>query len=119
MGPAEVAAILFGVFALLIILRVPVAFALGVACIPVFFIDERLTPFLLLNEMLKSYNSFVLLAVPFFMLSANLMNSAGVTERLMDLARTMVGQFPGGLGHINVLVSMIFAGISGSSTAEA
>jgi tripartite ATP-independent transporter DctM subunit len=69
--------------------------------------------------MLKSYNSFVLLAVPFFMLSANLMNSAGVTERLMDLSRTMVGQFPGGLDHVNVLVSMIFAGISGSSTAEA
>jgi tripartite ATP-independent transporter DctM subunit len=118
-SPLEVGLILFGTFALLIVLRVPVAFALGVACIPVFFIDERLTPFLLLNEMLKSYNSFVLLAVPFFMLSANLMNSAGVTERLMDLARTMVGQFPGGLGHVNVLVSMIFAGISGSSTAEA
>jgi tripartite ATP-independent transporter DctM subunit len=53
------------------------------------------------------------------MLAANLMNSAGVTERLMNLARTMVGHFPGGLGHINVFVSMLFAGISGSSTAEA
>src|SRR5881296_1111701 len=119
MGPAEVALILFGVFCLFLILRVTVAFALGVACVPVFFIDDRLTPFLLLNEMLKSYNSFILLAVPFFMLSANLMNSAGVTQRLMDLARTVVGQFPGGLGLVNVLVSMIFAGISGSSTAEA
>jgi len=119
MSALEVGAILFGIFGVLIVLRIPVAFALGIACIPVFFMDERLTPFLLLNEMLKSYNSFVLLAVPFFMLSANLMNSAGVTERLMDLARTMVGQFPGGLGHVNVLVSMIFAGISGSSTAEA
>src|SRR5713101_8831849 len=119
MGPAEVASILFGLFAVLIVLRVPVAFALGLACVPVFFIDDRLTPFLLLNEMLKSYNSFILLAIPFFMLSANLMNSAGVTERLMELARTMVGWFPGGLGHINVVVSMIFAGISGSSTAEA
>ena len=69
--------------------------------------------------MMKSYNSFILLAIPFFILSANLMNSAGVTQRLMDLARTMVGQFPGGLGHVNVVVSMIFAGISGSSTAEA
>ena len=97
----------------------PVAFALGLACVPVFFIDDRLTPFLLLNEMLKSYNSFILLAIPFFILSANLMNSAGVTERLMTLARTMVGHLPGGLGHVNVVVSMIFAGISGSSTAEA
>src|SRR5215470_4042914 len=109
MPPVEVAAILFGIFAVLIILRVPVAFALGLACVPVFFIDERLTPFLLLNEMMKAYNSFVLLAVPFFMLAANLMNSAGVTERLMALARTMVGWFPGGLGHVNVVVSMIFA----------
>ena len=90
MGPAEVAAILFGVFALLIILRVPVAFALGLACVPVFFIDDRLTPFLLLNEMLKSYNSFLLLAIPFFMLAANLMNSAGITEKLIALSRALV-----------------------------
>ena len=119
MSALEVGLILFGLLAVLIILRVPVAFALGLACVPVFFIDGRLTPFLLLNEMLKSYNSFILLAVPFFILSANLMNSAGVTERLMALARTMVGHLPGGLGHVNVVVSMIFAGISGSSTAEA
>jgi tripartite ATP-independent transporter DctM subunit len=119
MGPLEVAVILFGVFGALLILRVPVAFALGLACIPVFFIDERLTPFLLLNEMLKSYNSFILLAVPFFLLAANLMNSAGITDKLVALARTMVGHLPGGLGHVNVVVSMLFAGISGSSTADA
>jgi tripartite ATP-independent transporter DctM subunit len=119
MGALEVALILFGVFGVLLVLRVPVAFALGLACIPVFFIDERLTPFLLLNEMLKSYNSFILLAVPFFLLAANLMNSAGITDKLVALARTMVGHLPGGLGHVNVVVSMLFAGISGSSTADA
>ncbi|MEP7206791.1 MAG: TRAP transporter large permease [Casimicrobiaceae bacterium] len=119
MGPLEVALILFGVFAVLIILRVPVAFALGLACVPVFFIDDRLTPFLLLNEMLKAYNSFLLLAIPFFMLAANLMNSAGITEKLINLSRALVGHLPGGLGHVSVLVSMLFAGISGSSTAEA
>lgn len=119
MSAGEVGLIMFGLFGVLVFLRIPVAFALGLACVPVFFIDERLTPFLLLNEMLKAYNSFLLLAVPFFMLAANLMNSAGVTERLMNLARTMVGHLPGGLGHVNVVVSMLFAGISGSSTAEA
>ena len=67
MGPGEVAAILFGVFAVLVVLRVPVAFALGLAVVPVFFIDDRLTPVLLLREMFKSYNAFVLLAVPFFL----------------------------------------------------
>ncbi len=119
MGPLEVALILFGVFAAFLVLRVPVAFALGLACIPVFFIDDRLTPFLLLNEMLKAYNSFLLLAIPFFMLAANLMNSAGITEKLVSLSRALVGHLPGGLGHVSVLVSMLFAGISGSSTAEA
>src|SRR5690606_28175775 len=74
---------------------------------------------LLLREMFKSYNAFVLLAVPFFLLAANLMNAAGITDRLINLARALVGHLPGGLGHINVVVSMLFAGISGSSTADA
>jgi len=117
--PGEVAAILFTTFGILIFLRIPVSFALGLACIPVFFIDDRLTPILLLNEMFKSYNAFVLLAIPFFLLAANLMNTAGITERLVTLSRAMVGHLPGGLGHINVVVSMLFAGISGSSTADA
>ena len=119
MSPGDVALILFGTFAVLVVLRVPVAFALGLACIPVFFIDDRLTPFVLLAEMFKSYNAFVLLAVPFFLLAANLMNAAGITDRLVRLSQAMVGHLPGGLGHINVTVSMLFAGISGSSTADA
>lgn len=119
MSPADVALILFGTFLLLILLRVPVAFALALACVPVFFFEPRLTPTLLLQEMFRSFNSFVLLAVPFFLLAANLMNAAGITDRLIDLARAMVGHLPGGLGHINVVVSMFFAGISGSSTADA
>ena len=56
MSAMEVAAILFPLFIILVILRVPVAIALGLACIPVFLIEERLTPFLLMNEMYKSYN---------------------------------------------------------------
>jgi tripartite ATP-independent transporter DctM subunit len=119
MSPGEVAAILFGLFGILVILRVPVAFALGLAVVPVFFIDDRLTPILLLREMFKSYNAFVLLAVPFFLLAANLMNGAGITDRLINFAKALVGHLPGGLGHINVTVSMLFAGISGSSTADA
>ena len=64
-------------------------------------------------------NSFLLLSVPFFLLAANLMNATGVTSRLIDLSTATVGHFPGGLGHINVFVSMLFAGVSGSSTADA
>lgn len=119
MTAGTVTAILFSIFGVLVVVRVPVAFALGLACIPVFFLDDRLTPILLVNEMWKSYDAFVLLAVPFFLLAANLMNSAGITERLVNLARATVGHLPGGLAHINVVVSMLFAGISGSSTADA
>jgi tripartite ATP-independent transporter DctM subunit len=119
MSPGEVSAIMFGAFAVLIVLRVPVSFALGLACLPVLFIDERLNPSVLISEMWKSYNSFILLSVPFFVLSANLMNGARITDRLVNLARASVGHLPGGLGQINVVVSMLFAGVSGSSTAEA
>lgn len=119
MSPGEVATILFGTFAFLVLIRIPVAFALGLSCVPIFFLSPRLTPSLLFDQMFTSYNSFILLAVPFFLLAANLMNSAGVTQRLVDLAKALVGHLPGGLGHINVVVSMLFAGISGSSTADA
>ncbi len=119
MSPVEVAAILLGSFAVFIVLRIPVSFALGLACVPILVMDDRLTPMMLINEMWKSYNAFILLAVPFFLLAANLMNSAGITDRLVNLARALVGHLPGGLGHVNVLVSMLFAGISGSSTADA
>ena len=73
----------------------------------------------LFNETFKAYNSFILLAVPFFLLTANLMNVGGITDRLVRLSRTMVGNFPGALAQINVVLSVFFAGISGSSTADA
>lgn len=111
--------ILIGGFAILVAARVPVAFALGIATIPVVALDLRLTPFLIMDRMLSSYTSFILLAVPFFLLAANLMNSGKVTDRLIALAGVMTGWLPGGLGHVNVAVSMLFAGISGSSTADA
>ena len=119
MSPGEAAVIMFGTFGVLIVLQIPVSFALGLACVPMMLLDDRLTPILLIGEMWKSYNSFILLAVPFFLLAANLMNVAGITERLVRLAQTSVGHLPGGLGHVNVMVSMLFAGISGSSTADA
>jgi tripartite ATP-independent transporter DctM subunit len=117
--PAMAALVLFGVFFTLMILRVPVAFALGLACLPVMFIEPRLSPMILFNETFKSYNSFILLAVPFFLLTANLMNVGGITDRLVRLSRDLVGHLPGGLAQVNVVLSIFFAGISGSSTADA
>src|SRR5262247_4603892 len=113
------ALILFGVFFGLIAFRVPVAFALGLACLPMLVVEEHLSPMTLVQETFNAYNSFILLAVPFFLLTANLMNVGGITDRLVHLSRTMVGNWPGSLAQINVLLSAFFAGISGSSTADA
>src|SRR5947207_11825154 len=117
--PVVAAWLLFGTFFVLLVLRVPVAFALGLACLPVLFLEPRLSPMVVFNTTFKAYNSFILLAVPFFLLTANLMNVGGITDRLVRLSRAMVGNFPGALAQINVLLSVFFAGISGSSTADA
>ena len=115
----EAASILFGVFFLLMILRVPVAFALGLACLPLFYFEPRLSVMALAQETFNAYNSFILLAVPFFLLTANLMGVGGITNRLVLLSRSLVGWMPGSLAQINVVLSVFFAGISGSSTADA
>jgi len=119
LSPALAALVLFGVFFALMALRVPIAFALGLASLPVMLFEPRLSPMILFNETFKSYNSFILLAVPFFLLTANLMNVGGITDRLVRLSRDLVGHLPGGLAQVNVVLSIFFAGISGSSTADA
>src|SRR6186713_2370660 len=119
LSPAIAALILFFVFFALMAVRVPVAFALGLACLPILLVEPRLSAMTLMSETFNAYNSFILLAVPFFLLTANLMNVGGITDRLLKLSRTMVGHFPGGLAQINVVLSLFFAGISGSSTADA
>jgi tripartite ATP-independent transporter DctM subunit len=119
LSPVAATWILFGVFFTLMALRVPVAFALGLACLPILLIEPRLDSMQLVQETFNAYNSFILLAVPFFLLAANLMNVGGITDRLMHFSRTIVGHFPGGLAQVNVVLSIFFAGISGSSTADA
>src|SRR3989442_6423752 len=94
MTSAEVGWLMFSIFAVLIVVRVPVAFALGIACVPVFFLDDRLSPVLLITEMHKSYNSFVLLAVPIFILASTLMNSSGIMHRVVPLCRCVVARIP-------------------------
>src|SRR5262245_30274733 len=119
LSPGQAAWMLFGLFFALMLMRVPVAFALGLACLPIMAIEPRLSTMGLVQETFNAYNSFILLAVPFFLLTANLMNVGGITDRLVRLSRAMVGQWPGGLAQINVVLSIFFAGISGSSTADA
>jgi tripartite ATP-independent transporter DctM subunit len=118
LSPAEAALCLFGVFFALMLIRVPVAFALGLACVPMYIIEDRLDTQGLVQETFNAFNSFILLAVPFFLLTANLMNVGGITDRLVRLSRALVGHLPGGLAQINVLLSVFFAGVSGSATAD-
>ena len=119
LSPTMATLVLFGGFFAMLAMRVPIAFALGLACLPILVAEPRLSPMTLFNETFKAYNSFILLAVPLFLLTANLMNVGGITDRLVRLSRTMVGHFPGSLAQMNVVLSLFFAGISGSSTADA
>src|SRR6201991_2935448 len=119
LSAGQAALVLFGLFIGLLIIRVPVAFALGLACLPILLIEPRLSVMVLAQETFNAYNSFILLAVPFFLLTANLMSIGGITDRLVALSRAMVGSWPGSLAQINVVLSVFFAGISGSSTADA
>ena len=119
LSAGQAAMVLFGTFVALLIVRVPVAFALGLACLPILLIEPRLSMMMLAQETFNAYNSFILLSVPFFLLTANLMSIGGITDRLVALSRAMVGHWPGSLAQINVVLSVFFAGISGSSTADA
>ena len=69
-------------------------------------------------RVISASDSYVLLAVPFFMLAAELMNESKITDRIFSFAKALVGHIPGGLGHVNVVASMIFAGMSGSGLAD-
>lgn len=110
--------LLFAVFFGAIIARVPVAFALALSSILIFILDDRLQLWTVAQRLFFGVDSFVLLAVPLFILAANIMNAARITERLIDLASALVGWIAGGLGMVNVATSMVFAGVSGSSTAD-
>lgn len=109
--------VLFASFAVLVIIRVPVAYALALSSLLTTFAAD-LRPILIVQQMFQGLNSFTLLAVPFFLLSGQLLNTGQITDRLIRLAQALVGHIRGGLAHINVVVSMLFAGMSGSSTAD-
>jgi len=111
-------AVLFGVFALALVVGIPISYALLLASLLV-VLQEGLPTAVVVQQMFTGINGFTLLALPFFFLAGNVMNAGGISERLVKLAMALVGHFRGGLAHVNVVVGMFFAGISGSSTAEA
>ncbi len=118
LDPGMIAVIMLVIFFGSVIIRVPVAIALVLACVPFVLFDSRFDLELLVQRMYAGIDSFVLLAVPFFILAATIMTVSGVTDKLIDFARAMIGWVRGGLGVVNVASSIGFSGMSGSSTAD-
>ncbi len=105
-------------FIILIAIGTPIAFSIGIVSLVGIGNIENIPNLVVPMKMFYGLNSFVLLAVPLFILTANLMNEGNITKKLINLSNALVGHVKGGLAHSNILVSMIFAGVSGSSTAD-
>ena len=107
------------VFFALLILGFPVALSLGIPSLLYIMVDGTIPDFMAVQTMVGGANTYPLLAVPFFIFAGNLMNTSGVTTRIFDFSSKWVGHIKGGLGHVNVLASIIFAGMSGTAVADA
>src|SRR3982751_2298200 len=111
--------LLLGGFLLLMLLGLPVALSMATSSL-VYILVTGITPDVTLAQrMIAGVESFPLLAVPFFILAGNLMNIAGVTGRIYKFAVALVGWMRGGLGHVNIIGSVIFSGMSGTAIADA
>ncbi|WP_319415317.1 TRAP transporter large permease [Marispirochaeta aestuarii] len=112
-------AVLFISMLILIVIGAPIAIALGGSSMIWVYLTNAVPDFAILHRMVMGVDSFPLLAVPFFILAGSLMNAAGLTNQIFDFAKACVGWLPGGLGHVNIGASIIFAGMSGAAVADA
>jgi TRAP-type C4-dicarboxylate transport system permease large subunit len=110
---------LLGSFLAMMTTGVPVAIAMAGSALVYILLTGDVPPFVVVHRMISGIDSFPLLAVPFFILAGNLMNNAGITNRIYDFALALVGWLRGGLGHVNIIGSVIFAGMSGTAIADA
>ena len=106
-------------FLFLIIVRIPVTIAMGVSGFAGLLWMGNIPLVVLPQQVGNGFYSFELLAVPFYILAAEIMNQGKITQRIFDFAQDAVGWISGGLAHVNILASMIFAGISGAMAADA
>lgn len=111
--------VLFLTFFVLLLINMPIAFALGIATAVTLLVDDTLPINSIVTRAFVGVDSFTLLAIPFFIIAGELMNACGITERIVAFARSLVGHIRGGLAHVSIVSSMFFAGISGSATADA
>lgn len=111
--------ILLTVFAVTMVIGMPIAFAMGLSALAALALGSSIPWTVVPQRIVVALDSFALMAVPLFILAGQLMNSGGITKRIIAFANALVGHIRGGLSHVNVVASMIFAGVSGSSTADA
>lgn len=111
--------LLLGVsFFVTLTLGIPIAFVLGITALVAVIALPNVPLHLIPQRLFTGMDSFPIMAVPFFILAGNLMNASKITDRIIDLSKLLVGRIRGGLGHVNIVASMFFAGISGSAVAD-
>jgi len=103
---------------LVIVLGIPIGFGIGLTALAVMHTMGMTNFRIIARRMISGIDIYTLLAIPFFMLAGEIMNQSGIVKDLLKFSRAIVGKFTGGLAHVNVLVSMLFAGLSGSSVAD-
>ena len=109
----------FGSFLAAMSTGLPIAIAMCIGSLLYIWVNGSIPPLTVIHRMVGGIDSFPLLAVPFFIYAGNLMNSAGITNRIFGFALALVGWLKGGLGHVNVVGSVVFAGMSGTAIADA
>lgn len=107
------------ILAVAFFLGMPVSFAMILSVLPYFILDPNSSAQMVMQKLMTGCESFSLAAIPFFIVAGSIMNYSGITERLMRLADSLVGHLTGGLGHVNILLSTLMGGISGSGAADA
>lgn len=111
------AILLLGSFFLMLFIRIPIAFSLGLSTmITAIYLD--LSPMVVVQQMVSGINSFSLMAIPFFIIAGEIMGQGGISDRLIKFSNVIIGWMRGGLAMVNILASMFFGGISGSSVAD-
>ena len=104
----------------MVLIGMPIAFALGITGLIGLMLTMGTSLLMLVPQQIFSgMNSFVLMAIPLFLLSGELMNVSGITERIVAFTNTLVGHRKGGLGHVNIVANIFMAGISGAAVADA
>ena len=111
--------LIMGIFLILMIAGVPIGFSLAISALTTTMITGQFEPTAIVHRMIGNASSYTLLAIPFFILAAKLMNTGGITRRIFRACSALIGWIPGGLGHANVLASIVFSGMSGSAVADA